>query len=74
VSVCLFVSASPHRLGGQAQYVRAPLCRSDDELCGLGSEAKVRHPFARIVGLTPIEYRRSFERLSPTIMKDLRGT
>jgi len=30
------------------------------ELCGLGGEANLRHHFARIVGLPPVEYRRAF--------------
>jgi AraC family transcriptional regulator, transcriptional activator FtrA len=29
-------------------------------LCGLGSEANLRHHFARVVGLPPVEYRRAF--------------
>ncbi|WP_394841142.1 DJ-1/PfpI family protein [Pendulispora brunnea] len=34
------------------------------ELCGLGGEANLRHHFARIVGVPPTEYRRTFERAS----------
>jgi transcriptional regulator GlxA family with amidase domain len=30
------------------------------ELCGLGAEANLRHHFARLVGVPPIEYRREF--------------
>ncbi len=30
------------------------------ELCGLGSEANLRHHFARMIGLPPVGYRRSF--------------
>ncbi|HWL85457.1 MAG TPA: helix-turn-helix domain-containing protein, partial [Polyangiaceae bacterium] len=31
------------------------------ELCGLGSEANLRHHFARIVGLPPVGYRQAFK-------------
>ncbi|WP_394830455.1 helix-turn-helix domain-containing protein [Pendulispora rubella] len=34
------------------------------ELCGLGGEANLRHHFARIMGVPPTEYRRTFERAS----------
>jgi AraC family transcriptional activator FtrA len=124
---------SPHRPGGQAQYVQTPVPQSDDEslaplldwalehldrpltiselarrqhltprtlirrftaatgapplrwllaqrvrkacsllestdaspariaaLCGLGSEPNLRHHFARVVGVPPVEYRRTF--------------
>jgi transcriptional regulator GlxA family with amidase domain len=35
------------------------------ELCGLGSEANLRHHFARIVGLPPSGYRQTFPQQGP---------
>jgi transcriptional regulator GlxA family with amidase domain len=34
------------------------------EQCGLGTEANLRHHFARNVGLAPTEYRRTFRSTS----------
>jgi AraC family transcriptional regulator, transcriptional activator FtrA len=43
------------------------------ELCGLGSEANLRHHFARLVGLPPIEYRHTFRSESIARRTDARG-
>jgi transcriptional regulator GlxA family with amidase domain len=32
------------------------------ESCGLGTEANLRHHFAKLVGVAPTEYRREFRR------------
>jgi transcriptional regulator GlxA family with amidase domain len=55
-------------LAQRAQRARALLESTDEpvsriaELCGLGTEANLRHHFTRLVGVTPTEYRRTFRR------------
>jgi transcriptional regulator GlxA family with amidase domain len=55
-------------LAQRVQRARQLLESSDDtpgriaESCGLGTEANLRHHFARLVGLSPTEYRREFRR------------
>jgi transcriptional regulator GlxA family with amidase domain len=52
----------------RVQRARQLLESTDDapgriaESCGLGTEANLRHHFARLVGLSPTEYRREFRR------------
>jgi transcriptional regulator GlxA family with amidase domain len=53
-------------LAQRVQCARGLLESSDDppariaESCGLGTEANLRHHFAKLVGLSPTEYRRDF--------------
>jgi transcriptional regulator GlxA family with amidase domain len=53
-------------LGQRIQRARQLLESTDDppariaESCGLGTEANLRHHFARLVGVSPTEYRREF--------------
>ncbi|HET6315045.1 MAG TPA: helix-turn-helix domain-containing protein [Chloroflexota bacterium] len=55
-------------LAQRVQRARELLESADDppariaESCGLGTEANLRHHFARLVGLSPTEYRREFRR------------
>jgi transcriptional regulator GlxA family with amidase domain len=55
-------------LAQRVQRARQLLESSDDppgriaESCGLGTEANLRHHFAKLVGVSPTEYRRAFHR------------